>query len=280
MHQTIENKMEAGMLCAGNWLETVVGTAVGTAVEGTAVGTALGTTVGTGPFDEALDLDDSVIDEPILSLFIPRVFPSVTENNMKDIFHSQQLGHVNRVDFVEKIDKFGKKYKNAYIHFNEWYVNKTAEGFRARVCAHPGAQARIVYDDPWYWTVLENTYTMETPVITTSPVTSSPVTSSPFTTTSSTTSQLVPTQLLKRALGLPTTTQLPPSSSIKEITPAFITNLVSEDYVKHIEEMNADLLDRIQLLETKLRTYENRDSDRDHLAESAEQEYFELLRGK
>ena len=268
MHQTIENKMEAGMLCAGNWLGTET-------VDTGLVETGL---VETGPFDEALDLDDSVIEEPLLSLFIPRVFPSVTEKNMKDIFHSQQLGDVERVDFVEKIDKFGKKYKNANIHFNQWYSNKTAEGFRARVCAHPGAQARIVYDDPWYWTVLENTYDITTtPKTTTTP--SIPLAS-----------HLVPTQLLKRALGLPTTTVAADSSIIihdnesnwqcerihKDVlyfskpTPAAnatpITNLVSEDYVKHIEEMNADLLDRIQALETKLRIYENRDSN--HMAKS------------
>ena len=258
------------MLCAGNWLSTET-------VDTGLVDTGL---VEPGPFDEALDLDDSVIEEPLLSLFIPRVFPSVTEKNMKDIFHSQQLGDVARVDFVEKIDKFGKKYKNAYIHFNQWYSNKTAEEFRARVCAHPGAQARIVYDDPWYWTVLENTYDITTPTTTTPKTT---------TTTIPTISHLVPTQVLKRALGLPTTVATDSSIIIHDnesnwqcerihkdvlhfsnptprkpaptnATP--ITNLVSEDYVKHIEEMNADLLDRIQALETKLRIYENRDSNR------------------
>jgi hypothetical protein len=98
------------------------------------------------------------------------------------------------------------------------------------------------------------------------------------------------------------------------------TNLVSEDYVKHIEEMNADLLDKIQSLEIKtslvstcyVEHLENMNADllkrilvlekgeiqkccgdcekeknriymarqSESAAESVEEQYFEYLRGK
>ena len=304
MSQSIENQMEAGMMGAG-----------------TVADNNNNSNRGNISFDDAFILEDSSLefelddDEeqqlqvkgavqgtvqgqvPIkkVSLFIPRVFPSVTEKKMKDIFHSQQIGDVERVDFIEKTDKFGKKYKNAYLHFNQWYSNKTSDGFRARVCAHPGAQARIVYDDPWYWTVLENTYTMveesdmEAVTLPTTPLPTSV--------------RIIPTQLLKRALGIPTTISKSDATAIiidddeskwyRNTNIRETTNLVSEDYVKHIEEMNADLLDRIQELEKKLSQFQceacEKEKNRIYLerrsgiaseVESVEEQYFEMLRGK
>jgi hypothetical protein len=90
-----------------------------------------------------------------LSLFIPRVFANITQERIADIFHILGLGSVRRVDRVLKQDAEGAEYYSAYIHFEEWYDSATVANFQERV-TNPGKEARIVYDDPWYWIVLEN----------------------------------------------------------------------------------------------------------------------------
>jgi len=56
---------------------------------------------------------------------------------------------------ITKQDKYGKPYNAVYIHFAEWYQTPAAAHFQERVL-NPNKEALIVYDDPWYWIVLEN----------------------------------------------------------------------------------------------------------------------------
>jgi hypothetical protein len=91
-----------------------------------------------------------------LSLFVPYMFLNITEARIAAIFASLLLGEVHHVDFVPKTDKNGKKYNAAYIHFRHWYNTPTVENFQERV-TNPDKEARIVYDEPWFWIVLENT---------------------------------------------------------------------------------------------------------------------------
>ena len=89
-----------------------------------------------------------------LSLFIPRVFSNISETRISQIFHKLGYGKVSRVDFIEKVGTTGK-YKSAYIHFDYWYDNDSSLRFQEKV-ADPEREARVVYDDPWFWIVLEN----------------------------------------------------------------------------------------------------------------------------
>lgn len=90
-----------------------------------------------------------------ISLFIPRVFPNITEVRIMDIFHENNIGEVHHVDLVGKLDALGRPYNCAYVHFDCWYDNPTAFHFYKRV-VDPHSQAKIVYDDPWFWIVLKN----------------------------------------------------------------------------------------------------------------------------
>ena len=91
-----------------------------------------------------------------LSLFIPRVFANISEQRIERIFYSLGYGQVDRVDFVEKKGINGTgPYKSAYIHFDYWFDNDVADRFQERV-RNPNKEARVVYDDPWFWIVLEN----------------------------------------------------------------------------------------------------------------------------
>jgi hypothetical protein len=91
-----------------------------------------------------------------LSLFVPYMFANITEVRVSKVFSALLLGEVSRVDFVPKTDKNGKSYNAAYIHFNLWYDSDTVAHFQERV-TNSEKEARIVYDEPWYWIVLENT---------------------------------------------------------------------------------------------------------------------------
>lgn len=90
-----------------------------------------------------------------ISLYIPHVFPNYNQEDVLLVFENQKIGKVSHVDFVSKMGQDGKPYNAAYIHFEFWCDTIANRNFQARIC-DPTKEARVVYDDPWYWIVLEN----------------------------------------------------------------------------------------------------------------------------
>jgi hypothetical protein len=93
-----------------------------------------------------------------LSLMIPRVFPQWTdEQKIIDVFHQQQLGRVYKVSVIRMPDsnKRGIPIYQAFVYFSAWYENTIVHNFQQRIFGAK-KQARVVYDDPWYWVVFEN----------------------------------------------------------------------------------------------------------------------------
>ncbi len=90
-----------------------------------------------------------------ISLYIPHVFPNISSTKIFDVFEDQRIGMVRNVDLIPKKDSNGKPYNAAYIHFYEWCDNIAARNFQERVL-DKSKEARIVYDEPWHWIVLEN----------------------------------------------------------------------------------------------------------------------------
>ena len=89
-----------------------------------------------------------------LSLYIPHVFANISKKMIADTFENLRIGNVKRIDFVYKRGHEGE-FNAVYIHFNYWCDNVAARNFQERVL-NPNTEARIVYDEPWYWIVLEN----------------------------------------------------------------------------------------------------------------------------
>ena len=89
-----------------------------------------------------------------ISLYIPHVFANISKKVVAETFEDLRIGNVKRVDFVYKKGSNGD-FNAVYIHFNHWYDNVAARNFQERVIS-PSMEARIVYDEPWYWIVLEN----------------------------------------------------------------------------------------------------------------------------
>lgn len=89
-----------------------------------------------------------------ISLYIPHVFANITKRTIVETFEKLRIGSINRIDFVNKKSKNGN-YNSVYIHFCQWYDNVASRNFQQRVL-DPNMEARIVYDEPWFWIVLEN----------------------------------------------------------------------------------------------------------------------------
>jgi len=90
-----------------------------------------------------------------LTLYIPRVFENISKNRIASTFEDLNFGVVSRIDLISKQSENGRNYNSAYVHFEHWYDNPTTRSFQERIL-DPAREARVVYDDPWYWIVLEN----------------------------------------------------------------------------------------------------------------------------
>ena len=92
-----------------------------------------------------------------LSLYIPRVFLNVTKERMAEVFHSLMIGKVSSIDFVPREDNnSGDAYNMAFVHFEKFYDNVASTNFQEKVL-DTKHEAKVVYDEPWYWICLPNT---------------------------------------------------------------------------------------------------------------------------
>jgi hypothetical protein len=90
----------------------------------------------------------------MMSLYIPHVFANIGEKKMMEVFEVNGIGKVNHIDLVTKIGKDRKVYNSAYVHFDYWYDNIASRNIQEKLYA--GKEAKIVYDDPWYWKAYKN----------------------------------------------------------------------------------------------------------------------------
>jgi hypothetical protein len=84
-----------------------------------------------------------------MSLFIPAVFKNITEKRIISAFEKVKLGKVSQVIFIDKNEKF----KSVHIHFINWNNTESSRIFQQKAKTSEGA--KLVYDDPWHWIVLE-----------------------------------------------------------------------------------------------------------------------------
>ena len=86
---------------------------------------------------------------------IPRVFLQWTDKEtIIKIFHEQHIGKIYKVDIIKKQDEPSRNYPiyQAFLYFSDWYENDIAYNFQQRIFGGK-KQARVVYDDPWFWKV-------------------------------------------------------------------------------------------------------------------------------
>ena len=94
------------------------------------------------------------------SVYIPHIFPNISSKRISDAFETHSLGIVLDIDIVGKRDRNGRAYNSAYVHFDKWFDTENAQRFLEFV-QNPEKEARLIYEDPWYWIVLPNTGTKQ-----------------------------------------------------------------------------------------------------------------------
>ena len=90
--------------------------------------------------------------KPQMSLYIPSVTSITSEEQIKEVFLKLNVGIVSRVDFIKKDEGYAKYM--AFIHFEYWFVNDTSYHIQERI--QNTGTSRIVYNDPYYWIIMEN----------------------------------------------------------------------------------------------------------------------------
>lgn len=97
-----------------------------------------------------------------MSIYIPRVFNNISPARIKKTFEDLDIGIVDHIDVVKRQYSKnkginGKKNSTymAFVYFKQWNDNQSAINLMQRI-QDPNKEARIVYDDPWYWILLPN----------------------------------------------------------------------------------------------------------------------------
>lgn len=88
------------------------------------------------------------------SIYIPRVFNNITAERIRYVFKSLDLGHVSHVDFVPRLNS--NDAKMAFIHFESWNIENPACQHLIERIHDPNREARVVYEDPYYWLLFPN----------------------------------------------------------------------------------------------------------------------------
>lgn len=90
------------------------------------------------------------------SICIPRIFNNISNKRIVSTFENLNLGLVGNMNIVWKTNNNGVNYKMAFIHFDKWNDSSEAAVNLRKKIENPKVEARLVYDDPWYWVILPN----------------------------------------------------------------------------------------------------------------------------
>ena len=84
------------------------------------------------------------------SICIPRIFKSTTRKDIYTVIERLDLGAVDRIDMVAKVNAHGESYNKVFIHFKAWNKrNPVAQATRDKLLK--GEEIKIVYSEPWFW---------------------------------------------------------------------------------------------------------------------------------
>ena len=84
------------------------------------------------------------------SICIPRAFKSITRKDIYGVVERLDLGAVERIDMIAKVNPRGECYNKVFIHFKLWNKkSEVAKNTRAQLLR--GEEVKIVYNEPWFW---------------------------------------------------------------------------------------------------------------------------------
>lgn len=114
----------------------------------------------------AFDEQHDSFFNPELVIYIPRMNTFwANPEKIREIFQRLDIGEVGQVEIIKKKVSERRKQErqhvggnyihSAHVHFNEWYETVATRNLQARIL-DPNREARIVFDDPWYWLLVES----------------------------------------------------------------------------------------------------------------------------
>jgi len=89
---------------------------------------------------------------PLESIYIPRIYGNIEPGLIAYTFENMDLGVVRNIETCKRPDSTYM----AFVYFSSWNTSNPAACNLAKRIRDPNVQARIVYDDPWYWILLPN----------------------------------------------------------------------------------------------------------------------------
>jgi hypothetical protein len=99
--------------------------------------------------------DNQTREEPVThpSICIPRTFTTIRGKPTKAVVFNTlrdlKVGHIERIDVVQKTDSRGERYCTIYVHMQWNMRSELARDTRQKLL--DGSDVKIVYDDPWFW---------------------------------------------------------------------------------------------------------------------------------
>jgi hypothetical protein len=103
--------------------------------------------IATEPVNCPVDLHWLSESQP--SLCIPWIFSTIDENFIHDTISKLSLGKISSIEFLERVNQKGQRYKIGFIHFEKWYWTPAAQETRKRLIT--GNEIKIIYNAPWFW---------------------------------------------------------------------------------------------------------------------------------
>lgn len=96
-------------------------------------------------------------NDKLSSVYIPRVYGTISIGFISETFEMLNLGIVSHVQTVKRPGN-DNSYM-AFVYFKHWNTDNPAAVKLAKKVNDPKTrtQAKIIYDEPWYWILLPNT---------------------------------------------------------------------------------------------------------------------------
>jgi hypothetical protein len=96
-----------------------------------------------------------------ISLCIPRVLSSITQDHIRNVFNKLNIGIINRIDIIPNKQIVTKtnpntnpnttKYNRVFIHFKKWNDSDNARIAQERFSK--GKDIKVIYHEPWFWKI-------------------------------------------------------------------------------------------------------------------------------
>ena len=94
------------------------------------------------------------------SICIPHVYKNISAAKIYSIFNDKyRLGRVSSVDIKRRTSNDKNLYNMVFVQFSEWNDENISAINLKKMIENPYEEARLVYDDPWYWVLLPNNNT-------------------------------------------------------------------------------------------------------------------------